>query len=622
MTPRSMKALPWAAVAVVTVTLLPILDIGFLADDWLIASRIHADQANATGVGDHARAILAPTWADDYQLFRPASLLLLHLEWGLFGPDPRPFHAIGLVLWLATALVVGSTVRHLLDTRAGAWPALAVLLFGTWPSGIEALSWGAAQADLLSLFWAICALRAMLANRLALTTGCVALATLSKETAVILPLLLLLIDRARPIPSRARIHLGTLGVAGGYLALRVLRFGDMGSLYRGRSYLDLLADRGLEGMVLEVGTSLHRLVVPLNDGAFIRAYDITPIPLHVALLATTAIIGGLLAWTGGRSNRRLALGALGWVVLPLSLAVVPLEGVGADLGRSRLLVLPAVGWVLIVILGLHRAWECGHRRLAAALSVALTLAGAGLWRIDLVPYAEATRRVERLTGSLTNAAAPGTHRIVVLGIRGDNTTMHHALVSFEGCHLLAAGLYNVTRPPFAPAPGHAIDRVDQVRDLAEIAEPPRTRPSILRLDPLASPPTFTVVASGGEVGPPLKLLPTHGHPWKPGKDAAFVVSGPAAIASEADAVRFVIAEPQHGDRAIGMVQPIGRGDRFEARAPLQTIRAVINGETGGPRVTVEALRNAPGGVIVWWAELLRGEEVLARSAYQVVPIKP
>ena len=31
MTPRSMKVLPWAALAVVAVTLLPILDIGFLA---------------------------------------------------------------------------------------------------------------------------------------------------------------------------------------------------------------------------------------------------------------------------------------------------------------------------------------------------------------------------------------------------------------------------------------------------------------------------------------------------------------------------------------------------------------------------------------------------------------
>ncbi|NRA97629.1 MAG: hypothetical protein HRU14_15650 [Planctomycetes bacterium] len=53
---------------------------------------------------------------------------------------------------------------------------------------------------------------------------------------------------------------------------------------------------------------------------------------------------------------------------------------------------------------------------------------------------------------------------------------------------------------------------------------------------------------------------------------------------------------------------------------MDHIRALIDGEPGGPPATVEALRDAPGGVIVWWAELSRGGSVIARSAYRVVSI--
>ncbi|NRA97843.1 MAG: hypothetical protein HRU14_16725, partial [Planctomycetes bacterium] len=339
MTARRAAALPWLSLMVVALTLLPAVNVGFLADDWLITERIHADQANASGVPDLARAIVAPTWADTYQLFRPASLLLMHVELGVFGPDPRAVHLVGLVLWLATALAVASVVRQLLETRAQAWPALAVLLFGAWPASIQALTWGAAQADLLGLFWSVCALRALLADRPILTTLCVALAMLSKETAVVLPVLLLLLDRARTQPSRIRAHLATFGTAAAYLVCRAIRFGDMGALYRGRTYLELLTERGLDGVAVEVGRSLHRLAVPLNDSAFTRAYDITPIPVHIVLLTATALIVLPLVGTSGRRGRRLALAALAWTILPLALAVVPLDGVGAAQGRSRLLVL-------------------------------------------------------------------------------------------------------------------------------------------------------------------------------------------------------------------------------------------------------------------------------------------
>lgn len=618
---RYVVALPWLGLIVVALTLLPVLDIGFLADDWLVASRIHWDQANASGIGDHARAIVAPTWPGTYQLFRPASLLLMHVEWRVFGPDPRAFHMVSLVLWLATTLAVASVVRRLLGTRAQAWPALTVLLFGAWPAGIEALTWGAAQADLLSLLWSVCALRALLANRPTLTTVFVALAMLSKETAIVLPVLLLLLDRARANPSPIICHVATFLTATAYLALRMLRFGDIGALYRGRTYVDLLADRGLDGVVFEVGRSLHRLAVPLNDNAFTRAFDVTPLPVHIVLLGTTVAIVSLLAWIGDRRARRLALGAAAWTILPLALVVVPLDGVGAAMGRSRLLVLPAVGWVLIVILGLHRTWESGRRRLAASLGAVLAVAGIGLWRVDLSPYAEATRRVESLTTSLTRAAVPGTRRVVVLGIAGDGATMHTDLVSFDGCHLLAAGLYNVARPPFVPAPGHAVERVDRVADLAEIPEPPHARPAILHLDTTAVPPTFIRVAPGGRDGPPLDLTPGHGQTWKPGIDAAFIVSGPAEFGQRADVVRIVIAEPEHGDHAVGTERPIIRDGRFEVRVPVSSLRARLGGQPDGPRISAAALQNVPGGVIVWWAELLRGETVIARSAYRVVAIR-
>lgn len=611
--------LPWLALAVVAAALLPVLDIGFLADDWLIIASIHQDQVGAADLGDHARAIVAPTWAETYELFRPATVLLLHLELRAFGPDPQAFHAVGLFLWLASTLVVASVVRRLLEDRSHGWAAVAVLLFGAWPATIEALGWCAAQSDLLSLFWSVCALRLMLAGRSLPTVTCVLLATLSKETAVILPLLLVLVDRCSKARVPARAHLATFAAAGAYLGMRALRFGGLGTRYAGRSYLELLEDRGGAGIAGEVGRSLHRLVVPVNDLHLERQWAAAVTPLHVVLLAAAAAILFLLA-RNGRGRRWLGLAAVAWTVLPLVPVVVPLDGVGEGLGRSRLLVLPAVGWSLVAMLALHGSWVAGQRRLAGSLCAILVVAGLALARLDLQPYAEATRRVDRLTTSLTGAAPQGAQRVIIFGIEDRDGSMRRQLVSFGGCHLLAGGLYDVARPPFVAAPGYGIQPVKPTSALARLRGPGSVRPAILHLDVTAVPPAFRVVAPGGQLGPALALKPAHGRPWKVDDDSVFVVTGPADLGQQSDTVRVVVAEPERGDHAVGLVEPVVRNGRLEVRVPPGALRAAVDGRTDGPPVTAEAIRNAPGRVIVWWAEIRRGDRVLARSPYNVVPV--
>jgi tetratricopeptide (TPR) repeat protein len=127
--------------------------------------------------------------------------------------DARPFHIFSLVLHILNTLVVFAVLRVLINRdRSHDWAAVAgALVFGVHPVQVETVSWITGTNNLLSTFWAMCALwlymifarsnqsqtRRPAAAHLfyAGATLCFLLALLSKPSAVLLPVVAFLILR-------------------------------------------------------------------------------------------------------------------------------------------------------------------------------------------------------------------------------------------------------------------------------------------------------------------------------------------------------------------------------------------------------------------------------------------
>jgi len=160
-------------------------------------------------------------WTAPYQnLYVPVSYSLYallaamaHLPAPVLTPDglrvdlnPRIFHAMSLLLHLTNVLLVFLLLRRLLprpQTAGADWAAGAgALLFAIHPVQVESVAWISEMRGLLSGLFSLLALHAWLRHSegkrtwrfYALATVCFILALLSKPSAVILPLLAVILE--------------------------------------------------------------------------------------------------------------------------------------------------------------------------------------------------------------------------------------------------------------------------------------------------------------------------------------------------------------------------------------------------------------------------------------------
>ena len=126
--------------------------------------------------------------------------------------DPRVFHGASLLLHLANVLLVFALLRRLLPsprTTGSDWAAAAgALLFAIHPVQVESVAWIAEMRGLLSGLFLLLALHAYLRHAetppllgasgqwrwFGIATICFALALLSKPSAVVLPLLVIILE--------------------------------------------------------------------------------------------------------------------------------------------------------------------------------------------------------------------------------------------------------------------------------------------------------------------------------------------------------------------------------------------------------------------------------------------
>lgn len=311
-------------------------------------------------------AVAGEWMPSDWNFVRPLPLGVWQLLFGL-GGSWAAIHLINVLLHAVNSALVAHIGASWLGPRAG---VSAGIIFALFPSSTEAVGWGAGVFDLASTAFALGAVAVWLAQSgkagtiWTLVLMCVG-GLLSKETALAIPALLLLVVAVSPVqPSRLRIVqvliTGLLSL--GYLAIRAslapVVAGHLQNLPGDRRQWKDLLVRPFSG-----------LTVPMRTDEGVEATVYVGGLLLLTLFAIAAIRVLRASGTGHESNRAAAVLCLGigWITLstlPLLLSFY----VAPNLEGSRYLYLPAAGFALAASVAFDR-W--GGSRLNVVATVAL-----------------------------------------------------------------------------------------------------------------------------------------------------------------------------------------------------------------------------------------------------------
>ncbi|MBL9088116.1 MAG: hypothetical protein JNM10_13335 [Planctomycetia bacterium] len=336
-------------------------------------------------------------------LYRPVVSATLAVQAGLHGVEnPFPFHLVNLLLHgVASVLVLA--VAHRLLPRRPVVSATTALLFAMHPLHTGTVSWIVARGDLLATVFAALAFlvwtaRPALSPDRALGAALLyLLACLSKEAALPLPGVLLLVDAAASRGLRPALRArwgGYAALAGALVAWGVLRAtaGDPAAVAANGPFVArTLFERMLVAAVVLVRMAA-KVFVPAgltgdasNDPVLWSATDL---PMTYAV-AGAGVAVALLAVVvrAARGRAGLASACVAAFVL-LALPVLQLVPIGAAF-EDRYAYLPSVALLPLAGLGAERLLAVGPRTvvLGALTAVLLALvpaswAVAATWRDD------------------------------------------------------------------------------------------------------------------------------------------------------------------------------------------------------------------------------------------------
>jgi hypothetical protein len=361
--------------------------------------------------------------------YRPLTSIQLYMELRIAEREPWLLHAVSLLIHLANTALVFLLGRRLV-TRFGApggngeasrtIPWLAAAIYGFHPALTESVSWIAARSDLTVSFFLLACMVLGIGRATPLRVLALALlffcAGLSKESAIVLPILFVLIDAFGM--RQARLPLKALWADRAPVYGAVL-LGGMGVLvvrYLGMGYLMAAVDAAANP--LAIGSAIqHALLVGQALFAYLRAalvpFD-TINPFHAV---TTPVVitdpwpwiqslAGLAAVAGCvfvllRGSVFGLMGALyAAALLPvLQIITLPISG---NLYHERYMTLPlafmALGIAFVVAARVARVSFKGVVAVWTgvacwtALAMANVLVTVPLWRTDFTLWSWVVKR--------------------------------------------------------------------------------------------------------------------------------------------------------------------------------------------------------------------------------------
>ncbi|HVB32025.1 MAG TPA: hypothetical protein VNE60_10905 [Gemmatimonadaceae bacterium] len=382
---------PWIAALVACAVYLNALHNGFALDDKVIV-----DQNPLV----HHLAAMRDIWVSAYWpnmpfqmgLYRPLTIAMYAVEWSLWHGQPMGFHALNVVLHaVVSALVV------LLVLRLGAPPLAAAVggvLFAIHPVHVEAVAGIVGRAEVVMTLFVLLACflhlwrRGPVVARWVGIAVCFLAALLTKESAVALPLLLIIVDgldpeRRKPlwrtVWDDAPLYLLLAAIFGGYMGLRYAVLGvfsgsTLTPALRGASASTRIATAiSVWPQYLRLLVYPRDLVADYGPNVLVVAHWGEPI-VWMSLVLGVVVIGSAVLL---RRRSPWWTAAVAWFVAGIFIVSNLVVPVGILLGE-RTLYLPSVALAFAAV----PLVELGRRRPRLAVAVAalaLTLGVARTW---------------------------------------------------------------------------------------------------------------------------------------------------------------------------------------------------------------------------------------------------
>jgi Flp pilus assembly protein TadD len=307
--------------------------------------------------------------------YRPLQALTYAGDYAVWGLAPAGFHLTSVLLHAATTVAFYLLGVRVLGSAAAA--LAAALLFAVHPLHVEAVTYVAGRSDpLAALFMLAAALGFLRGDRRGLVLSVTAffLALLAREAALVLPLLLVGLDRVEP--GRVRRlwidYLPYTAVLAGYLVLRALCLAP-GQVVAANAAVPLghrlvtMAEvvlRYLGLVAVPLGLHMERVVVPVESPLDPRAL--------AALVTVAALIAGAF-WARARAWP-LTLGVAWFLIALVPVAnLVPL----ATFMAEHWLYVPMMGLCLAAGWSAEQLARRASWRRAVTLAIALVVATYG-----------------------------------------------------------------------------------------------------------------------------------------------------------------------------------------------------------------------------------------------------
>lgn len=599
------------------VWLSPLLEVGFTGDDYHLVELLHRGQGGPdqlTSWGAIGHYVVHPM-SEKFSLYRPVVTASFGINLMAGGLDERAFAATNLMLHLVVGALLFILIGMRCPTSPLLWRSLAVLAFLTSPLVSETVSWSSARSETFSALFGLGALLLAGQGRHRWALASCALALLSKESAVVFPLLVGLDawfvtgrigDRGAFV--RRAIPLGLLVVL--WLLVRSLVLGGLVGHYGH-------VEGGGVALLPWVGRALQAfsvLIAPVGS----LLLDSSSARIALLVLEVVAALGALALLLRCPMARggRLQVAVLIAVPLILSVFVNP---VTFKLVGTRACYTPLLGWALILAAtGRLR----GHLTLMPLLTVVLiglTLSRPSQ-RLHVKTYRNMRATIDSLRTPLADLATAPVDTLAVLS--------YHEARYFDDSYDMSSGIRAALRPPFTAKPwelakvtcasptqpGWHEDFVVFDRLVSE--EPGRLAFFRLRaLEDDGERPLYEL-ASGGFLPPPPGSLLEATTP-RDGAKLHIVLSSPDPLAASArfdfteenlgaTSYRFSLSECDHWPEEYPPLRP---GDLPSRTEGSRTVRTVII-----PATILRAFGEVRNRPMIWIVEARDAKgRVLART---------
>lgn len=261
--------------------------------------------------------------------YRPVSRELYFWWWGrILGFSPGGFHLVNGLTYAAVVVLLDRLGRAWAGPAAGRLAAAAFVVF---PPGSALLSWVSCAQDLIALFWASLAMWLYHRGRHPWAGLAAALAALSKETAIVLPVALAVMEWLLHPGATPRARLKRLGptVAGLVVAVGVSL--GVRSTWPAGTAVAVWSPHQLAG-AWQVPIGFARTVVPPDTGAGI-AQALAKQPALLVIVAALAALAyprraapgqqGRARGSGTTESREGAKALVAFGIALMLLAMVP-----------------------------------------------------------------------------------------------------------------------------------------------------------------------------------------------------------------------------------------------------------------------------------------------------------